>query len=137
MKPARCSRPPMEHVYAAEADDRGRSFCGNLEIFFRLVGKTILFWTLVITVITENIFCVIVKDRPHDPGPSKTQVCTPLEVDVVQWVLGFISIKARMSPFRFSHKSAGSFLFVGRSTSQRVFRKCKTGFNLQLKYVSL
>ena len=43
MKPARCSRPPMEHVYAAEADDRDRSFCGNLEIFFRLVGKTIFF----------------------------------------------------------------------------------------------
>ena len=33
VKPAKCSRPPMEHVYAAEADDRDRSFCGNLEIF--------------------------------------------------------------------------------------------------------
>ena len=39
VKPARCSRPPMEHVYAAEADDRDRSFCGNLEIFLGWLVK--------------------------------------------------------------------------------------------------
>ena len=52
VKPAGCSRPPMEHVYAAEADDRGRSFWWKLGNLSRLVRKTILFWTLVITVIS-------------------------------------------------------------------------------------
>ena len=38
---------------------------------------------------------LLAKDSPHDPRPCKTQVCAPLEMDVVQRILGF---RKRINP---------------------------------------